>query len=112
MKFKPENHIIGKVYDLTQDNFNALISAYEAAREETSKLRNEHYSDFEKIVALKAQLEAEKKLGDEVLQEVKSKVGDEDYMNKHHSGKKIFEGIADEIAIIITRYQEARKKDK
>lgn len=33
--FKPGNHIYGKVYDLTQENFTALLRAYE-------KLRSEH----------------------------------------------------------------------
>ena len=25
MKFNPENHIVGKVYDLTQENMNAML---------------------------------------------------------------------------------------
>lgn len=29
MKFKPEHHIVGKVYDLTQENMNAMIIAFE-----------------------------------------------------------------------------------
>jgi len=28
-KYRPDNHIIGKVYDLTQDNMNALIKEVE-----------------------------------------------------------------------------------
>lgn len=31
VKFRPDNHIIGKVYDLTQENFNAVIRAWEDA---------------------------------------------------------------------------------
>lgn len=34
MKFKPETHIIGKVYDLTQENMNATIHAFESLQSE------------------------------------------------------------------------------
>jgi hemoglobin-like flavoprotein len=29
MKFNPDNHITGKVYDLTQENMNAMIAIFE-----------------------------------------------------------------------------------
>ncbi len=29
IKFNPDTHIVGKVYDLTQDNMNAMIKAFE-----------------------------------------------------------------------------------
>jgi hypothetical protein len=34
MKFNPDNHIVGKVYDLTQENMNAMIAAFEEQEEE------------------------------------------------------------------------------
>lgn len=33
-KFRPDNHIVGKVYDLTQENMNALIADWEKLRSE------------------------------------------------------------------------------
>lgn len=39
MKFKPENHIIGKAYDLTQENMNALILIFEKLSEENNRLK-------------------------------------------------------------------------
>ena len=33
MKFDPGKHIIGKVYDLTQENMNAMIKEIERQRE-------------------------------------------------------------------------------
>ncbi len=40
-KFRPDNHIVGKVYDLTQDNFNALIETWEQLLVRESYLENE-----------------------------------------------------------------------
>jgi hypothetical protein len=39
MKFNPDNHIVGKVYDLTQENMNAMIAAFEEEKKENEKLR-------------------------------------------------------------------------
>jgi hypothetical protein len=39
MKFNPENHIVGKVYDLTQENMNAMIAAFEEQKKQNAKLR-------------------------------------------------------------------------
>ena len=34
MKFKPENHIIGKAYDLTQENMQAMLIHIDKLEEE------------------------------------------------------------------------------
>jgi hypothetical protein len=39
MKFKPEHHIVGKVYDLTQENMNAMIAAFEEQKKENARIR-------------------------------------------------------------------------
>jgi cell division protein FtsB len=39
MKFKPEHHIVGKVYDLTQENMNAMIAVFEEQKKENEQLR-------------------------------------------------------------------------
>lgn len=41
MKFKLENHIIGKVYDLTQDNMTAMLRALEELKKENERLSEE-----------------------------------------------------------------------
>jgi hypothetical protein len=46
MSFKPENHIIGKAYDLTQENMNAIIVAFEKQKKENDRLR----AALEKII--------------------------------------------------------------
>lgn len=38
MKFRPEQHIIGKVYHLTQDNMNAMIRTIENLQARLSSL--------------------------------------------------------------------------
>lgn len=43
-KFKPETHIIGKVYDLTQENMNAVIKAFEEEKKENARLREKLYT--------------------------------------------------------------------
>jgi hypothetical protein len=39
MKFKPETHIVGKVYDLTQENMNKMIAEIENLQKENETLR-------------------------------------------------------------------------
>ena len=39
MKFKPEHHIVGKVYDLTQENMNAMIKTFEEQKKENEQLK-------------------------------------------------------------------------
>jgi hypothetical protein len=39
MRFNPEHHIVGKVYDLTQENMNAMIAAFEEQKKENARLR-------------------------------------------------------------------------
>lgn len=49
MKYKLENHIIGKVYDLTQDNMNAMIKDIELLKEQKQELLDlirEEYEDY------------------------------------------------------------------
>jgi hypothetical protein len=38
MKFNPENHVVGKVYDLTQENMNAMLIHIETLEEENEYL--------------------------------------------------------------------------
>lgn len=39
MKYRPEQHIIGKVYDLTQENMNAMIRHIEDLQERIETFR-------------------------------------------------------------------------
>lgn len=38
-KYKPETHIVGKVYDLTQENMNAMLADIDRLRKENKRLR-------------------------------------------------------------------------
>lgn len=38
MKFNPENHIVGKVYDLTQENMNAMLIHIDTLEKENEHL--------------------------------------------------------------------------
>jgi hypothetical protein len=49
-KYRPSNHIIGKVYDLTQDNMNAMIKHIE-------DLQNYNHKYMSKNVDLRARIE-------------------------------------------------------
>lgn len=42
MKFKPENHIIGKAYDLTQENMQAMLIHIDKLEEDEEMFLNEH----------------------------------------------------------------------
>jgi cell shape-determining protein MreC len=46
MAFRIEDHIIGKVYDLTQENMNTMISDIERLKTENTKLK-QHLIDFQ-----------------------------------------------------------------
>lgn len=39
MRFNPKTHILGKVYDLSQDNMNALIAEFETLENENAHFR-------------------------------------------------------------------------
>ncbi len=67
--FRPDNHIIGKVYDLTQENFNALMQAWESTQTTQSDssvarelrcarmLLNESHADYRKLNERSIELE-------------------------------------------------------
>jgi hypothetical protein len=38
MKFNPDNHIVGKVYDLTQENMNAMLIHIDTLEKENEQL--------------------------------------------------------------------------
>lgn len=42
MKFKPENHIIGKAYDLTQENMQAMLIHIDKLEEDEAMFLSEH----------------------------------------------------------------------
>lgn len=46
MKFNPKTHIIGKVYDLTQENMNALISEVEKLNHNVIELQTELAKEY------------------------------------------------------------------
>lgn len=52
MKFKPENHIIGKAYDLTQENMQAMIIEIERLNEEREYLFRTMLETQERITML------------------------------------------------------------
>lgn len=39
-RFNPDTHIVGKVYDLTQENFQAVVAEVERLRAEIERLRD------------------------------------------------------------------------
>ena len=41
-KFKPDNHIVGKVYDLTQENMQAMLIYIDKLEEDQEMFLNEH----------------------------------------------------------------------
>jgi regulator of replication initiation timing len=41
-KFNPANHIIGKVYDLTQKNMSFLVTEFEKLSDENKELKSEN----------------------------------------------------------------------
>ncbi len=45
MKFKPEQHIVGKVYDLTQENMNAMLAEIERLLTQLVAVRFDGLSD-------------------------------------------------------------------
>lgn len=46
MKFNPETHIIGKVYDLTQENMNALLFEVEKLSNNVIELQTELAKEY------------------------------------------------------------------
>lgn len=48
-KFNPENHIIGKVYDLTQENMQTMLNHIDKLESENAQLRKalQKYADSE-----------------------------------------------------------------
>lgn len=44
MKFRPEQHIVGKVYDLTQENMQAMVLEIDRLRAENKLLEGTLYN--------------------------------------------------------------------
>ena len=55
MMFKLENHIPGKVYDLTQENMQAMIEAIERLQEEVVGYKTQAMSAGQNVVRLQAE---------------------------------------------------------
>lgn len=96
---------------------DALKQRLEKAEAELAEEKRQHSftmmgADTEAHEAdrLRVQLAKEKRLGEDIIEDIKIAICDVDYMNKTHAGKPWGKGIADEIQSIVTRYQEARKK--
>ena len=53
--FKLENHIPGKVYDLTQENMQAMIEAIERLQEEVVGYKTQAMSAGQNVVRLQAE---------------------------------------------------------